>query len=300
MRTSPYNTHVLESVTDKFNHDMYAEFLELINKRQNTIANAVNSLDIKKIKRVLKSILIKIGFPVSRLTSTELTAIQREMEMLYNCLYDGHYSALQKVVILNKYYDFDTDDIGDTYLKSCIDNTILLNVLLSKERKFNALPLSNTNTEKNETNINNLNRSSKFNGNMNLHKMTNVQRVSMWTTNSYQRIQNARRNVSASPPNTGSILINQGISTVMTKLAYKAPYMPRGIGKKPKYLYRGVHGNFVLQLLLSGEFREKGYIPFTRNPLIADGFATSQISFRKPMPYATLKIHPAWDAFTWW
>jgi hypothetical protein len=293
MRINPYNINARKRLAEKINHEMYIEFLELLHKRRNTLANAVNSLDSKKIDRILKSILVKIGLLVSRLTSTEFRIMRLEMELLIGSYpYDDGYRALQKVVILNKYYEFDTDDIPDRELLSFIDNTILLQVFLSLKKTFEALPLCNVNTKRNGKNTNNSNTSNAtFNKNINLHKMTNVQRATMWTSNSYQRIQNARRNLSASP-NIGNILINQGITTVMTKMAYKAPYMPRGIGKKPKYLYRGVHGSFVLQLLLSGVFEEKGYIPFTRNPYIAEHFATSQISpLWNPIPYAILKLN---------
>lgn len=255
-----------------FNHQTYIDFITFVEKRYNSTYNLLNSP--VKILNLLEKFLVKTG--KRRIRKIDRSRLYHELLFLVEYGDFNRYHMLKRVVRLHQYYDFTIDQIPNNTLREFIESLYIADDILSQKSNKMYLPLSNETIKRNgknaEKSLLRLRQRSTNSTNINVGKLTHVKRVSLWTGGNYQKIQNARRN--ASTLNNRSILINHSIASVMTKMAYKVPYVPRGI-TKPKHIYRGVHGNFVLELLLSGEFQEKGYIPFTRNPYVAESFASS-------------------------
>jgi hypothetical protein len=113
-------------------------------------------------------------------------------------------------------------------------------------------------------------------------KMKNF--IRKWTTYAYKDIQNSRRG-KIIPKNDNSERINRYISQYMRNTGIRAPIIPREFTqKRPKYLYRGVHGKQAMQYAKNGKFKDTGFIAFSRYKHIASRFAS-------PYPSLVMRLH---------
>jgi len=97
--------------------------------------------------------------------------------------------------------------------------------------------------------------------------------ITNWTTGIYRNIQNSRRK-SSSPKNPGVERINRYLAQTMRNTALRVPTVPRGY-ENINNLYRGIHGPIAKKLLENGEFRDKGYIAFSRDPAVSNLFGAN-------------------------
>lgn len=107
--------------------------------------------------------------------------------------------------------------------------------------------------------------------------------VTQWTTRTYRNVQNARRQ--GITPNNNAKRVNRYVSQAFRNSGVRAPVIPREFtvqpnknlvqtNKRPKYLYRGVHGHQAEKYVKDGKFRDRGYIAFSRRQGVASSFAS--------------------------
>lgn len=119
--------------------------------------------------------------------------------------------------------------------------------------------------------------------------------VTKWTSNVYQNIQNYRRASPTSKPEVheNTNRVNRYLAQVMRNTSIRAPTVPRGF-ENVGYLYRGVHGPIAKALRKSGEYKDKGYIAFSRSQNVANGFGSSKGGFTLRIPIHSIPRGTPW------
>lgn len=122
--------------------------------------------------------------------------------------------------------------------------------------------------------------------------------VQKWTTGIYKNIQNSRRTSSTSKRTSPGTLerVNRYIAQEMRNTALRTPSVPRGY-ENVKYLYRGIHGPIAQKIMTNGEYKNSGYIAFSRNESVANAFGALKGGITMRIPVQSIPKGTPWIWF---